>query len=138
MHEMGLAESALEIVLEAASGVRVTRIRVRVGKCLLVVPDSFQFSFELASAGTEAESAKVEIQETPATVHCRACEKHSELNAAPFLCSNCSSPDIDVVAGEDMVLDEIELDDGTVFRNRNVNAAETLAAHFKEFGLHEH
>ena len=52
MHEMGIAEATLDMVLEAASGSRVKRVRLRIGKCLLVVPDSFQFSFELASAGT--------------------------------------------------------------------------------------
>jgi hydrogenase nickel incorporation protein HypA/HybF len=135
---MGLAEAALEMVLGAADGGSVKRIRMRVGQCLLVVPDSFQFSFQLASAGTNAEGAELQMEETKAQIQCHACNTVSQGTAMPFVCVNCGSPNVEITAGEDMVLEEIELDDGKLIRNRNVDAAETLAAHFREYGPHEH
>jgi hydrogenase nickel incorporation protein HypA/HybF len=138
MHEMGIAEATLEMVLQAASGTRVKRVRLRIGQCLLVVPDAFRFSFELASAGTEAAGAELEFQETPAVLRCRQCGKEAEATAGSFLCQNCASPDIDVIAGEEMSVEEIELEDGTTLHNRNVAAAEALAEHFREQGPHEH
>ena len=138
MHEMGLAEAALDMVLDAAAGESVKRIRMRVGKFLLVVPDSFQFSFELASAGSNASGAAVEIEETPVKILCHNCQATSDGAEMPFLCGHCSSTDVEVVSGEDMVLEEIELENGTIIRNRNVNAAETLAEHFRQFGPHQH
>jgi hydrogenase nickel incorporation protein HypA/HybF len=138
MHEMGLAEAALEMVLGAADGRNVKRIRMRIGQCLLLVPDSFQFSFELASAGTNAEGAELQIDETPAQLKCHACGKVSRGAAMPFICTHCGSPDIEITAGEDMILEDIELEDGQLIRNKNVDAAETLAAHFREHGPHEH
>ncbi len=138
MHEMGMAEATLDMLLEVAGGSRVKRVKLRIGKYLLVVPDSFQFSFELASAGTSAEGAQLQFEETPAVLRCRQCGKEGETAAVPFVCPNCTSPDVDLVSGDEMFLEEIELEDGTTLRNRSVAGAEALAEHFREQGPHEH
>ena len=138
MHEMGLAEGVLEAVLESAQGKRIRRVRVQIGGCLLVVPDSFQFSFELAAAGTDAEGALVELHEVTPRIRCRRCYRETETRMSPFLCQHCGSTDIEIVAGEDLRLEEMELADGTLLRDRRVSAADGLAEHFREFGPHDH
>lgn len=138
MHEMGLAEGVLEAVLESAQGKRVRRVRVQIGGCLLVVPDSFQFSFELAAAGTDAEGAIVELHEITPRIRCRRCQQEVETRTSPFFCQLCGSTDVQILAGEDLRLEEMELTDGTLLRDRRVSAAESLAEHFREFGRHDH
>jgi len=138
MHEMGLAEGTLEMVLQASGGKRVRRVRVQIGKCLLVVPDSFSFSFELAAAGTDAEGAVLEFQEIQPRIRCRQCGQESLTTSPPFLCASCASPDVDIIAGEEMRLAEIELEDGSTLRDKTVASAEGLANHFREFGPHDH
>jgi hydrogenase nickel incorporation protein HypA/HybF len=138
MHEMGLAEGVLEAVLESAQGKRVRRVRVQIGGCLLVVPDSFLFSFELAAAGTDAEGAIVELHEIVPRIRCRRCQQENESRASPFLCQSCGSTDVQIVAGEDMRLEEMELADGTLLRDQRVSQADALAEHFREFGPHDH
>ena len=65
MHEMPLAEGILEVVLQVAEGQPVRQVRVRAGALQRVVPDSLQFCFELAAAGTPAEPAYLDIEIAP-------------------------------------------------------------------------
>lgn len=59
MHEMGIAEGILEIVLGAAGECPVRRVQVRVGDELRVVADSLEFSFQLIAEGTACAGASL-------------------------------------------------------------------------------
>jgi hydrogenase nickel incorporation protein HypA/HybF len=62
MHELGLAEGILAVVLDVAGSERVERVRVSVGALQRVVPDSLRFSFEVAAQETLAANAVLDVE----------------------------------------------------------------------------
>lgn len=62
MHELGLAEGILAVVLDVAARERVERVRVSVGELQRVVPDSLRFCFELAAQDTLASKAVLDVE----------------------------------------------------------------------------
>ena len=115
MHEMAMAEGILEVVLDAAKEKPVQSIQLRVGRLLAVVPDSLQFSFQLVAAGTNAAEARLDIEEVPVECRCTRCETVSEMAMPPFLCPHCGASEGDLIAGEELVVEQVTLADGGRF-----------------------
>jgi hydrogenase nickel incorporation protein HypA/HybF len=116
MHELALAEGVLAVVLDAAGDEPVRRIRLSVGVRQAVVPDSMQFCFQLAAEGTSAADAALELIEVPARLACHACGAESERRAPPFLCLQCGADDVILMAGDELLVDAVELRSGWLYR----------------------
>ena len=138
MHEMALAEGVLGVVLQAGDGQLVRRVSLRVGTLLMVVPDSFSFSFELAAQGSVAEGAILDIAETPARLRCKQCQSSSVFERPPYICTQCGSVDMEVESGDELIVEAVELHDGRIIRQREVPASELLAEHMKEHAADDH
>jgi hydrogenase nickel incorporation protein HypA/HybF len=108
MHELGIAQQLVEIAAESSQGAPILRIVVEVGKLAAVLPDALQFSFEVASAGTPAEGALLEIVEVPGIALCRACGGRVELDR-PFGRCACGGTDLDWQSGEQLRVKELEV-----------------------------
>jgi hydrogenase nickel incorporation protein HypA/HybF len=111
MHELAIAESIVRIAGEHAAGRPVHRVDVKVGHLRQVVPDSLAFAWELLTDGTALEGAQLDIEHVPAVGRCRACGTESEQDGFPLRCATCASLDLEVVRGEELVVDALELDD---------------------------
>jgi hydrogenase nickel incorporation protein HypA/HybF len=116
MHEMALAEGILAVVLEVADGHPVKEVRVRAGALQRIVPESLQFCFELAAAGTSAAEATVTVDETPAVILCHECQAKAELTTPPFMCGRCGGSNVEYLAGDELMVDGVELDTGWLHR----------------------
>ena len=67
MHEFGIAEKILNLVLDEAQrhNVRkVTTIRVKVGEANNLSADSLQFAFGIVSKNTIAQDAQIDMEKT--------------------------------------------------------------------------
>jgi hydrogenase nickel incorporation protein HypA/HybF len=106
MHEMSLAQGILQVVLDAAEGQRVRKIRLQVGRLQMVTPGSLEFSFRLMAAGTPSEEAMIEMLETPAVLRCGECGAEIELELPPFNCRRCGVSDIEVLTGDEIVVED--------------------------------
>ncbi len=113
MHELSIAESVIAVVERHAAGRRVTGVTLRVGHLRQVVPSALQFAFELLTTGTSMDGARLEIESVPARVTCRACGATTELKWFPLRCSRCSGIDVEVLAGEELLVDALELEEQT-------------------------
>jgi len=114
VHEMSIAMDVLQIVSEhlPAHPVKVTRIRLKVGKLTAVVPDNFRFCMEAIAKDGPAEGAEIVIEEAPLLVECESCGAQSELREPVFICPNCESTSLNVVSGRDLFIESIEIEDG--------------------------
>lgn len=108
MHELAIAESVVEAILERTGEKTVTIIRIQIGQLSGVVTDAFEFSFELAAAGTPLEGAALEIERPGGVLHCRSCGRDDERDDLILLC-DCGSADVDVVAGRELQLTSVEV-----------------------------
>ncbi len=111
MHELAIAEALVEIACEHAEGRRVTRVDVKVGHLRQVVPAALEFGFGLVADGTLVEGAALEIEEIPVEAVCRACSAHAPQVEFPFACPACGSFDLDIVRGEELLVDCLEVTD---------------------------
>jgi hydrogenase nickel incorporation protein HypA/HybF len=114
MHELSIAGALVEIVSRHAAGRRVTRVEVRVGHLRQVVPSALELAFELVARDTPAEGAELVLEHVPAAGICRACGSESELDAFPLVCAACGGWELDIVRGEELAVDSLELEEALV------------------------
>ncbi|MFM2097257.1 MAG: hypothetical protein RIS70_4381 [Planctomycetota bacterium] len=114
MHELGLAQNILDIVREHTPANRIAavrRVRVDVGRMAGVVVESLDFCFSTLIATTPMSSARLECRTVPLRVACETCGGTSECEGDWFVCPGCGSSRTRVVAGMDLRVSEIELED---------------------------
>ena len=111
LHELSIAESVVRIAGRQADGRRVTKVCMKVGHLRQVVPSALSFSFELVAQGTPVEGAGLEMEEVPATGRCRGCSAESELKSFPLQCLACGSFDLEILRGEELSVEYLELEE---------------------------
>jgi hydrogenase nickel incorporation protein HypA/HybF len=114
MHELSIAQSLLNIVLEeaAAHGVeRVRRVVVKVGGFTNVVPESLRFCFDLIKEGTAAATAELELIPVPMAGQCRDCGAELDMAEPVFNCPQCGSGAVELTQGRELFIEYIETDE---------------------------
>lgn len=115
VHELSIAQSLLDIVLNEASahGVKkVLRVGVRVGAFTNVVPDSLTFCFDLIKEGTVAAEAELKLTPVPLAGTCQDCGAELDMSEPVFTCPHCASSNVQVTQGQELYIDYIETDEG--------------------------
>jgi hydrogenase nickel incorporation protein HypA/HybF len=110
MHELSIAQAIVDIATRHAAGRRVAKVEVRVGHLRQVVPASLDFAFELVREGTVLDGAELEITHVPAVGRCRDCGAERVMEGFPLCCARCGGLDLEVLAGEELVVDALELE----------------------------
>ena len=118
MHELSIAEAVVDVVTRNAAGRRVHAVDVKVGHLRQVVPDALEFAFELLVSGTPLEGAELRIEQVPAAGVCSTCGARSRFDSFPLACQICGSLDIELFAGEELIVDALELDEDLVTSGR--------------------
>jgi len=111
MHELALAESIVRIANARAGRRRVTKVKVQVGQLRQVVPSSLRFAFDVAARGTGTEGAELEIEDTGLTIRCAGCEAESRAGAFPLRCPSCGSREVEIVAGDELLVESIVVEE---------------------------
>jgi hydrogenase nickel incorporation protein HypA/HybF len=114
VHELSLASAIASIASDHARGRRVTRVEVRVGALRQVVPEALTFAFELVVEGTELDGAELALEHVPVRVRCVGCGAEGEPNAFPLLCTACGSTAVQIGAGDELLVESLELEDDVV------------------------
>jgi hydrogenase nickel incorporation protein HypA/HybF len=111
MHELAIAQSVVAIAERHAAGRRVHRVDVKVGHLRQVVPSALAFAFDLLVEDTPLEGADLVIHEVPVLGRCGDCGAESAQPGFPLRCEACGSLDLEVTAGEELLVDSLELED---------------------------
>lgn len=111
MHELSIAESIVRIAGEQAAGRRVTKVSMRVGHLRQVVPSALSFSFDLVAEGTPVEGAELVMQEIPVRGNCRNCAEECHPESFPLQCQACGNFDLEILAGEELLVESLELEE---------------------------
>ncbi|MGO8763523.1 MAG: hydrogenase maturation nickel metallochaperone HypA [Limisphaerales bacterium] len=92
MHEVGIAQNALEQAIKAAQAAGATRIHnllLRVGVMSGVVPEALVFAFEAVCHGTMAEGAALKVELVPVVCWCENCRIEFSSPEMLYECPQC-------------------------------------------------
>lgn len=115
MHEMSLVQGLLNqlhtIALENNAS-RVLRLTMSVGPLSGVVVDSFTFGFDVLSREDElVRDATLEIIIPKVVYRCNSCGNEVETSGPrPEECSKCKDPILIAEGGDDLILQQVEME----------------------------
>ncbi|MBJ7402145.1 MAG: hydrogenase maturation nickel metallochaperone HypA [Bradyrhizobium sp.] len=113
MHELSICWSLLSEVERLADTVQtayVRRIVVGVGPLSGVEPGLLSRAFEVAKAGTRAEMACLDFEQSDVSVRCADCGGSSVTLPNRLLCASCGSFRVRVTRGDELTLLSVEFD----------------------------
>jgi len=108
MHEMAITQSVVEAVCEHAAGRRVHSVKLEVGALCAIVPAAMEFCFGLATEGTVADGAQLDVDVRPGSARCRSCDARFEMSDPLLLC-RCGSADVEVLEDRDLKILSMEV-----------------------------
>jgi hydrogenase nickel incorporation protein HypA/HybF len=114
MHELAIADSVVRIACAHAGGRRVTKVELMVGHLRQVVPSALEFAFGLVAEGTEIDGAQLVLHTVPAAGRCRGCGADTPLPELPLRCARCGGFDVEVLQGEELLVDSLEIEEPLV------------------------
>jgi len=109
VHELSLSQSIGQIVRKHAAGRTVQVVHLQVGQLRQVVPDSLVYCWGLVNEGTECEGSVLDIDHVPAAIRCDECSSTTVLDEMRMACASCGSSNVQVTAGEELLVTSIEL-----------------------------
>ena len=107
MHELSIAMQLLDAVRAVAAehhAACVELIDVHVGAMKLIVPEALEAAWEAVTEGTVAEGSRLVLTAQPLRGTCRECGRDFEPTLDNFLCPACGQADVEIVAGDEIVL----------------------------------
>ncbi len=107
MHELSICEGIIAVATDALRGLpapppSVTRITVQIGRLTGIVADSLRYHFELLSAGTALDGARLVVEEVPIRGRCADCAAEFEIPTLFFSCPLCGSGFVDLRSGHEL------------------------------------
>jgi hydrogenase nickel incorporation protein HypA/HybF len=111
MHELSIADAIAQLALRHANGRRVYQVEVKIGHLRQVVPSALAFAWQLVTDATPLEGAELEVEQVPARARCRACLTETTMESFPLQCGRCGNLDVELVAGEELLVDALELEE---------------------------
>ena len=112
MHELAVCQALIEQVEGIARerlAQRVDTICVSIGPLSGVEPRLLEQAFPVASAGTVADGARLELDCLPVRVRCQQCDQVTDALPSRLVCGNCSDWHTELVSGDELILSRVEL-----------------------------
>lgn len=114
MHEFALTKSLIDQVEAIADEHHATKIRsiqIRCGSLSGVEPELLREAFMiLRSQSSRIHNCELNLVVEPVQAKCLSCDKPFMPANFVFTCPTCSSTDTVTLCGEDVMIDQIELD----------------------------
>jgi hydrogenase nickel incorporation protein HypA/HybF len=112
MREFTLTQKLLDRALETAHSKRIKRVHLLIGSFSEEREDSIQFYWRDLAKGSPAEGAELHFDHAKAEMKCLDCSGMSYLdeNEEAHTCTYCYSEHLQVLVGEDVALESIEVE----------------------------
>jgi len=113
MHELSVCQALIgqvEKVARENGAQRVVSIVIAVGPLSGVEARLLEHAYPIAAAGTMAEQARLTIETVAVRVRCRSCGAETGAQPNRLVCGACDDWQVDVVAGEEMLLTRVEIE----------------------------
>jgi hydrogenase nickel incorporation protein HypA/HybF len=115
MHELSIVEALIEQVQREVrrSGVegRIVKLELSIGRLSGVHVDSVRFAFDLLVPDSILAGTEIVIQEPKPTCRCNSCHAATEIDDLVLHCPSCSSDDVVIEGGRELMLQSIDVED---------------------------
>lgn len=109
MHEMSIAESLLDIMVEKIPDqAKVTSIQIKAGPMQGIDINALQWAWQTITGSTPFEQSVLELIELPWKLYCPQCQKNWETDNFEQSCS-CGSADSYPVGGDELFIDSFDV-----------------------------
>ncbi len=113
MHEVGIAQSILEIVekeVKKNGASKVNKVKLIVGEFTGVVKEALEFALDIIKKNSLAENAEFLIETVNLKTFCQNCDKtFVGKEEAHFLCPDCNGI-LGIVEGKELKIDFIDVE----------------------------
>ncbi len=114
MHELGIASSLIEIVIETAEANDAEIVRTvtaKIGRLAGVDSNALYFAYDAVKEEYPLlKDSKLIIETVPITGQCEDCGKTDTYEEMFFACSSCGSFSVKLLTGEELTISNIEVD----------------------------
>jgi hydrogenase nickel incorporation protein HypA/HybF len=110
MHELGVLNSmvhTIERIVKEQEVTKVHKLVIEVGELSGIVPRYLEQSWLAASYKTFMEETKLELIVIPGIVKCKDCGRVYNAVYSDLNCPDCSSNDMEILEGNDVIIKEI-------------------------------
>ena len=109
MHEYSIVSSMLDICEKYAKDREVDRVAVKIGKMSGIEPHFLKSSFDIFKEDTLCKDATLQMDIIDITLKCIDCNKEAVVDSFNFFCPYCKEGNTEVLTGQEMYIDYIEL-----------------------------
>jgi hydrogenase nickel incorporation protein HypA/HybF len=110
LHLMGQVVKSVEQALRETETGKPSVVRLRISALSHLLShdlSSLQSAFDMASLGTKAEGATLDIVTVPVSASCRGCGTISDVCLADAACEVCGARDVDLASVPEVVVQEV-------------------------------
>lgn len=111
MHEYSVVMSMIDLCEKHAKGKPVEKVVTKIGKMSGIEPHFLKESFDIFKEDTICQEASMTINLIDITIRCTDCDKEATVDNYSFYCPYCKSGNTEVLTGQEMHIDYIELKD---------------------------
>ena len=112
MHELSVASAIVDTAVRHAAGRRVTAVHLRVGHLRQVVPDVARVLLRASSRATRSARARGWSRRSSRRACAATRAAHEwEIDEPDFRCPACGAADVEVVSGEELEVESIEVEE---------------------------
>jgi len=112
MHEFGIAQGLLEVVLDKAKhagATRIDRVSMEIGVLSGIEEEALQFAFKALADGTIAQETQLVVEQIPLRCYCEPCDRVFECKPFAYRCPACGQTSARVRTGKEMNLVSMEV-----------------------------
>jgi len=109
MHEYTIVQSMLDLCEKHANGKEVEKLVVKIGKMSGIEPHFLKESFDIFKEDTLCHNATMEMELIDITIKCSDCHKEAMVDSFNFYCPYCGGGNTEVLTGQEMHIDYIEV-----------------------------
>lgn len=114
MHELTICQALIDqlsLIAEKHVGKQIVEVNLKIGPLSGVVPNLLIDAFSIASQGSCAKQAKLNISKSDIVVRCKRCQSKSRVNMNKLVCHQCGDWQTELISGDEMLLERVELEE---------------------------
>jgi hydrogenase nickel incorporation protein HypA/HybF len=109
MRKFSLTQNLLNLALQNSDSKQILRVNLLIGPFSNEREESIQFYWKDLAKGSPGEGAELHFEHIPVEIKCLNCTGTFYLDEETFMCKFCYSERLQLLSGEDVRLESVEV-----------------------------